>query len=213
MLSSRMAPRALGAAIALALATAATGLAPSTAKAGTIVFDTSGLVGSTGVAGTNVIKFVPVSQNSFSSPSTLSLGTFVVSALSDDQSTTYNHTPFAISFAISTVDGIYAATNPPMITLTGFLNGVVTGANKSTVVATFDPIVSPQIALGPKLTAFLSLPSPQRTLVPSTTAGGQSTAEAFVTVRITNTPEPGAMALLLAAGAGMGLMRLRRRAR
>ena len=159
---------------------AVAGLCPATARAGAIVYDTSGIVGSSGVTGKNVISFVPISQNSFSSPSTLSLGTFVVAALPAGQTTTYNHTPFAVSFAVSTVNGISVSPNPPLLTLTGFLNGSLTGANLSTVIAVFDPIPNPNAQIGPHLFVNLSLPSPERTLVPSTTLGGQSSAEGFV---------------------------------
>lgn len=186
--------------------------APRAASAGAIVYDTSGLVGNTGVTGTNVISFVSVSQNSFTAPSTLSLGTFVVAALPEGQTTTYNHTPFAMSFAIKTVNGINVAANPPMLTLTGFLNGTVTGSNLSTVIAQFDPISDGKIVLGPDMSVVLTLPSPQRTLVPSTTLGGKSTAEAFVQPFV-RTPEPGVMALFAVVGAGVGLRQLRRRAK
>ena len=197
--------------LTLTLALAFAFAAPRAATAGAIVYDTSGLVGTTGINGTNAIKFVPVSQNSFTAPSTLSLGTFVVSALPDGQTTTYNHTPFAMSFAIKTVNGVNVAANPPLLTLTGFLNGTLTGSNLSTVIAQFDPVADPKIVLGPELSVVLSLPSPQRSLVPSTTSGGQSTAEAFVQP-VHLTPEPGVMALLVVVGAGLGLRRLRRKA-
>lgn len=190
---------------------AISGMISATARAGAIVYNTSGLIGSSGVTGTNVISFVPVSANSFTAPSTLSLGTFVVAALPTGQTTTYNHTPFAVSFGITTVNGVNVAANPPLLTVTGFLNGLLSGSNRSTVIAVFDPIANPNIKVGPDFFVNLSLPSPQRTLVPSTTSGGQSTAEGFVTL-FHETPEPTAIALFIVAGAGLGLVRLRRRA-
>lgn len=196
--------------LTFSLAVAAALSAPRAANAGAIIYDTSGLVGTTGITGTNVISFVPVSKNSFTAPSTLSLGTFVVSALADGQTTTYNHTPFAMSFAIKTVNGINVAAVPQLLTLTGFLNGTVTGSNLSTVIAQFDPVTDGTIVLGPEMSVVLSLPSPQRSLVPSTTFGGQSTAEAFVQPFV-KTPEPGVIALFAVAGAGLGVHRLRRK--
>ena len=190
---------------------AISGMVSATARAGTIVYNTSGLIGSSGVTGTNVISFVPVSANSFTAPSTLSLGTFVVAALPIGQTTTYNHTPFAVSFGITTVNGVNVAANPPLLTVTGFLNGLLSGSNRSTVIAVFDPIANSNIKVGPDFFVNLSLPSPQRTLVPSTTSGGQSTAEGFVTL-FHETPEPTAIALFIVAGAGLGLVHLRRRA-
>ena len=190
---------------------AISGMISATARAGAIVYNTSGLIGSSGVTGTNVISFVPVSANSFTAPSTLSLGTFVVAALPTGQTTTYNHTPFAVSFGITTVNGVNVAASPPLLTVTGFLNGLLSGSNRSTVIAVFDPIANSNIKVGPDFFVNLSLPSPQRTLVPSTTSGGQSTAEGFVTL-FHETPEPTAIALFIVAGAGLGLVRLRRRA-
>ncbi len=184
--------------------------AASTASAGAIVYDTLGLVGSTGISGTAIISFVPVTHNSFTAPSTLSLGTFVVSPLASGSTTTYNHTPFAVSFAIKTINGINVSAVPQLLTVTGFLNGTITGSNNSTVIAVFDPISNSNIILGPNLAANLSLPSPQRTLVPSTTLGGQSTAEAYVDLFVT-TPEPTSIAMFVALGAGLGLYRLRRK--
>ena len=202
--------RLLGA-FTLLFTLAISGMVSATARAGAIVYNTSGLIGSSGVTGTNVIEFVPVSANSFTAPSTLSLGTFVVAALPDGHTTSYNHTPFAVTFGITTVNGINVAADPPALTVTGFLNGILSGSNRSTVVAVFDPIANPKIKIGPDFFVNLSLPSPQRTLVPSTTLGGQSTAEGFVRM-LHETPEPTAIAMFAVAGVGLGLARKRRRA-
>lgn len=183
------------------------------AVATNLIYNTSGIVGTTGISGKSVINFVPVSNSGVQTSTSLSLGTFVVSALDPGQTTTYNHTPFAISYATRTVNGTDVSASQPLLTLTGFLNGQVTGSDQSNVVATFDPISDPSFKLTPNLTGFLSLPSPQRTLVPSTTFGGQSTAEGFVTVRAQPIPEPGTIALLVVAGAGIGLRRRFRAAR
>lgn len=190
---------------------AISGMVSATARAGAIVYNTTGLIGSSGVTGTNVISFVPVSANSFTAPSTLSLGTFVVAALPTGQTTEYNHTPFSVTFGITTVNGINVAADPPLLTVTGFLNGLLSGSNRSTVIAVFNPIANPKIQVGPHLSLEVGLPSPQRTLVPSTTSGGQSTAEAFVLLHVVNTPEPAAFALWAVAGMSLSLVRLRRR--
>jgi len=204
-----LATRRMFGTLTFSLALAAAIAAPSGARAAAIVYDTSGLVGTTGISGTNAIRFEPISKGSFTAPSSLSLGTFVVSALPDGETTTYNHTPFAMSFAIKTVDGVNVAAAPALLTITGFLNGTLTGSNLSTVIAQFDPIPDNRIVLGPDLEVFVTLPSPQRTLGPATTLGGQSSAEAFVTPK-TIVPEPTSIALFAAVAAGLGWHRLRR---
>ena len=176
-----------------------------TPVAADLIFDTSGTIGTTGITGTNVISFVPVSNTAVRTPTGLSLGTFVVNPLPSGETTVYDHTPFAISYATKSINGTDLTPGQPLTTVTGILNGSVTGADKANLTAVFDPIPDPEFKINDVFTGFLSLPSPQRTLVPSTTFGGQSTAEGFLVINAV--PEPATIALFLTAGVGLGLRR------
>ena len=57
------------------------------------------------------------------------------------QSTTYDNTPFSITYLAGQFDG-NALTDPDTVTITGVLNGTVTGPNQSSVVATFNPLTN-----------------------------------------------------------------------
>jgi hypothetical protein len=123
----------------------------------TITYDTSGAVSTTGITGSNVISFVPItfnsastsssttpSSNTFTSPSNFSLGYFQVGQLDPGVSTTYNNTPFSITLHFDTVNGATPTPNATPITITGVLNGKVTGSDNSGVTASFNtPVNTP----------------------------------------------------------------------
>lgn len=193
----------------------------SSASASVIEYATYGLVGTSGVTGTNAIRFDPIGDGSVSYFSSLSLGSFVVSPLPSGQITTYNHTPFAITLAIETVDGQAAQGPIPTITLTGFLNGQISGSNQANVTATFDPIAEQSL----HLTSFgsegyyafgslfyqtlqLSLFDHSRSLVPASSADGRTSLEAFLSAGPVPIPEPSTMAFFAALGVA-ALMRKR----
>ena len=73
------------------------------ATAAPLSYTTSGQVDTTtGVTGTNVVSFVPLSSGNSVDLSTgqtnAGLGNFVISPLADGVTTTYTNTPFQISF-------------------------------------------------------------------------------------------------------------------
>jgi hypothetical protein len=168
-------------------------------------------VSNDGVTGANVISFVPITSASVDANSNLSLGFFQVAAESGSASTTYNNTPFSITYVPGSIDG--NAITGQAATITGVLNGTVTGSNFSTVVATFTSLTSPssQVVDGGNLvTSTLSIPQGSLFLVPSLSNNGESTAEGTVVstgvpVNETPAPEPSTIALFLSTVGGLGL--------
>ncbi|GAC1470189.1 MAG: hypothetical protein NVSMB9_15040 [Isosphaeraceae bacterium] len=95
--------------------------------------------GITAADAAGAIKFVPVSGGSFMTPSALSLAAFQAKALGEGQSVTYNNTPFHIKFGADSVNGVSTfSPNQTPIDIVGHLNGTLTGAKQSNVLATFD---------------------------------------------------------------------------
>jgi hypothetical protein len=169
-------------------------------------YSTSGQIGVDGISGPNVISFSAVPSGSFEAPSSLSLGEFLVAALPAGISTTYTNTPFTISYIDQSVDGNTPGTNQTPITVSGVLNGTVTGPSQSSVVATFNPIPITEFQTG-NFQNILSLQNSSLSLVPSTTNGGQTTAQAQIIVKAAPVPEPATIAIFLTAIAGVGLRR------
>ena len=197
--------------IALGLfACAATG-----AKADSILgYGTAGSIDASsvgdGVTGANVISFIPIKSAQVDASSNISLGFFQVAAQAAGQSTTYDNTPFSITYVPASVDGNAVKST---ISITGVLNGTVTGNNFSTVVATFNPLThgSFQIADGTNMvTSTLSIPLGSQLLVPSLTGNGETTVEGLITttgvpVNEHPAPEPSTIALFLSTVGGLGL--------
>ncbi|WZO98325.1 PEP-CTERM sorting domain-containing protein [Isosphaeraceae bacterium EP7] len=175
-------------------------------------YNTSGTIDSAGVTGTPVISFNSVAAGSFTAPSSFSLGEFLVSgALPDDQVTTYTNTKFSITLGISKVNGSVPLPNETPFTLTGVLNGSITGTSQSDVVATFDPVPVGTFRTGDFLNTLKVLDS-NISLVPSTTNGGRTTAQAQITTTAA-VPEPTSVAIFLSALAGFGMLRRSRAGR
>jgi hypothetical protein len=163
-----------------------------------------------GVTGANVISFVPITSSQVDANSNISLGFFQVAGQAAGQSTTYNNTPFSITYVPGTIDG-NAVNNS--VTITGVLNGTETGNNYSSLVATFNPLPknSFQATDGQSLvTSSLSIPQLSQLLVPSTTNGGETTVEGVIStsgtpIKETPAPEPSTIALFLSTVGGLGL--------
>jgi hypothetical protein len=176
-----------------------------------INYNTTGSVGLDGITGRNVVSF-RVTGGSFTAPSSFSLGEFMVGALDPGEATTYDNTPFSISYLTQMVDGVSPTPNQTPITLTGVLNGTFTGANQSDVVATFDPTTQALFRTGDFLNS-LTISAGTIALVPATTNDGRTTVQGQIIVHAAPIPEPASLAVFVfAAGAGL-MFRRRMRAR
>lgn len=197
---------ALAIAAGAGVAHAGTTSTANTSVQSQLEYSTAGAIGTTGVSGPNVISFNSVPAGSFSSPSNFSLGDFTVAALPAGQSTTYTNTPFRLTYLATKVDGQAPVPNQTPIQLTGVLNGTITGAGQSSVVATFDATQPMMFQTGGMLNT-LTVSDPTLHLVPSLTNGGLTTAQSQITVQEAPIPEPTSVALFLTALAGAGLRR------
>lgn len=177
-------------------------------------YKTSGTIDTdTGVSGpTDVvaINFKSVDDGRFYDASAFSLGEFVVAALPQGVVTTYENTPFKISYFATKINGEAPDHNETPITFSGVLNGIVSGESFSNVVATFNPVTSEEFRTGEYLNT-ISILSPTVSLVPSTTLDGRTTAQAQLTATLSPMPppipEPSTWAIFTVAIAGLGIHR------
>lgn len=179
-------------------------LAGSDAKAAALhTYSTSGAIFTNGIEGTNVISYNPVTAGSFTAPSYVGLGEFVVSTLPEGQSTVYDNTRFTLTYNPTKIGGdVYPADGKPLI-LTGTLNGVVSGT-QANVDAKFDPISNPVFSTDNYLSTISLLSNPVSLVAPS--AGGRTTVQAnVITTDPVPTPEPATVVILATALVGLGL--------
>jgi hypothetical protein len=188
--------------------------ASTSTKADSILgYSTAGAItAADGVSGANVISFVPITSASVDTTSNVPLGFFQVAPEApNSQPTTYTDTPFSITFLPQTLNNS-PLTNPGTVTISGVLNGTVTGSNQSSVVATFNTPSSGSFQLG-TTSSTLSIPQTSLLLVPSSAGNGETTVAGIITS--VATPEPSTIALFLSTVGGLGLRKyvLRRRQR
>ena len=203
-------------ALGFALATTSAGVAHAnliTASTTPVLsYDTVGsTISNVGVTGTPVISFTPTSGGSFLAPSSLSLGSFVAAADPSGQSTTYANTPFNITFNADSLNGGAVQPNGTPVTLSGLLNGTISGNNQSSVVASFNGFNTPTFSTG-LYSNTLTAPSSALSIVPSTSNGGVSTLQVSLnsTATAIPLPEPSTFVVFGAAILGLGLSRRRK---
>jgi hypothetical protein len=185
------------------------------ATAAPLGYTTAGQVDTTtGVTGTNVVSFVPLSSGNSvdlgTGQTNAGLGNFVISPLASGAQTTYSNTPIQISFQPQSYNGTSISSDAPVV-VSGVLNGEVNGPSSSTVTATLNPPPSGLFSLGGgNGTADFSLPTSTLLLAPSTSNNGTTSAQGLVTSNASSespVPEPSTIALFLTTVGGLGLRR------
>jgi len=173
-------------------------------------YGTSGTITLSGINGTNVISYVPVTNAEVDPSSNIPLGSFQVAALPTGQTTTYSNTPFEITFIPTSFSGT-ALQNSSPVTITGMLNGSLTGNYQSSVNVSFNPVSDGSFQLAGAASTLSMLQNDQKLLVPAS-AGGTTTLEGIIATNgnfnpEAPVPEPSTIALFLSTVGGLGLRR------
>jgi hypothetical protein len=174
-------------------------------------YSTAGAIDtSSGVSGANVISYVPITNAQIDASSNLPLGSFQVAALPSGQTTTYTNTPFSITFIPSAYSGT-ALSNAGTVTVSGTLNGQITGPYQSSVGVAFSPVANGSFQLAGASSTLSMLQNDQKLLVPSSANNGVTTLEGTIKTVGGNpeapVPEPSTIALFLSTVGGLGLRR------
>jgi hypothetical protein len=168
-------------------------------------YHVAGAIGTTGITGENVVSFVPIVDAAIDPTSNIPLGSFQVAPLPVGETTTYSNTPFTLTFVPTAFSG--NTLNETPLSLSGTLNGMLSGPYQSSVQVSFNPIMQNGFSLTSGSTSTLGLlPNDEKLLVPSS-AGGNTTLEGQIVSSglPTPSPEPSTIALFLSMVGGLGL--------
>ncbi len=155
------------------------------ATASPLGYTTSGQVDTTtGVTGTNVVSFVPLSSGNSVDLSTgqtnVGLGNFPRSRRLGRRNDNLPEHTHPDQFPAPVLCRNSISSDAPIV-VSGVLNGVVNGPSSSTVTATFNPPLPSLLSLGGNGTAEFSLPTSTLLLAPSTSNNGTTSAQGLVT--------------------------------
>ena len=206
-MTPRLAIATLTATLALAVAHA-----PKADAAATYSYTTTGSV--SGMSGSVPIQFFGLSgTGSLTTPGAFTLGEFVTNPLPPTGTLTYDHTPFTIDVVVHDATNYYNTDYK----ITGELNGSITGAGFSDMLATATSVTA--VAGGvsgipPFPASDLAIVAPQAINAPDGSGAGFTTLTGQVLISglgpPSPTPEPTSIAVF---GAALGGWLIRRRSR
>lgn len=201
---------ALGLVVATAGSAQAASMSTSVPASPLLAYNTVGSsIDSTGISGNPVINFIPAT-GAIIAPTNLSFGKFEVLVPADGSTTVYSNTPFKIQLKVDSVNSTSPVVpNESPITVSGVLNGKVSGPSQSDVIATFNPLTKSDFQTGLYVNT-LGVPNGPLSLVPSTVNGGVTTLQASMSSMTAVTqpvPEPSTIALFAATIIGLGFRR------
>lgn len=218
-----LAPQIL-ASVAAALAVAGPAGASGIAGARpTFEYTTAGTIGDEGINGTPAVRFAGVAAGTTTGPEAFRLGDFVIDALPEGASTTYDRTPFRIELKAFSIDGRVPSPGEGHPTLWGEIRGTITGSDFSSLVVKIRPIaILPEgpypfytetVPAGVLLNLADSIASNDWTLPLSPSSSGRSLTTVSGYLAVSSAPEPSSLVTLTIVAAGLGLVRYWRRGR
>jgi hypothetical protein len=136
------------------LVTGSHSAAESAAITSSIDYSTSGTIGSGGPGGSSVLNFRGVGGGTLTTGGTpFDLGRFEVAPMAPGTTMTYHFTPFDLSFATRSVDGVATPEARPVV-VRGWIDGTITGDDPSKLKILFPGINQSEDSPFPGIAAF-----------------------------------------------------------